>query len=67
MKLKLSRNKILLIMARKQLCIADVAEHCGVSRARAGAMLRQSEIAPAGAGRLASALGVDAAEIVDSE
>lgn len=65
MKIKLSRNKIMLIMARKQLSTSDIAANCGVSKQRAGAMLRQSEIAPAGAGRLADALGVDVAEIIE--
>ena len=65
MKLKLSRNKIMLIMARKQLSTSDIATNCGVSKQRAGAMLRQEEIAPAGAGRLAAALGVDVAEIIE--
>ena len=64
MKIKLSRNKIMLIMARKQLSTSDIAANCGVSKQRAGAMLRQEEIAPAGAGRLAAALGVDVSEIV---
>lgn len=63
--MKISRNKIDICRARRKKSISDLAEAYGVSRARMNVILNQREVSVVSAGRLAEALGVDVAEIIE--
>lgn len=65
--MELSRKKINLILARKQMTVTQLGEAYGVSRARINAILNQRKITFMCAGRLAAALGVDVTEILEDE
>ena len=63
--MKISREKINVQMARKQMTVAALAKTYGVSRARMNVILNQREVSTVSAGRLANALGVDVTEIIE--
>ncbi len=63
--MKLSRNKIEIARARKQMTVAQLADAYGVSRARINIILNQREVSTNCAGRMAAALGVDVTEILE--
>ena len=63
--MKISREKINVQMARKQMTVAALAKNYGVSRARMNVILNQREVSTVSAGRLANALGVDVTEIIE--
>ena len=65
--MKISRKKLNIILARKQLQVSELAEVYGVSRERMHAILRQDVMSPKCAGRLAKALDVDVTEILEDE
>lgn len=64
--MKISREKINIEMARKKMSVKDLADAYGVSRARINVVLNQREVSVVSAGRLADALGVDVAEIIEN-
>lgn len=66
MKLKLSRNKIMLIMARKCWKRSDLAKAYGVSSSRINIILGAAEVSTVVVGRMAAALGVDVTEIIEA-
>lgn len=63
--MKLNRNKVDVALARKKMTIVQLAEVYGVSRSRMNVILNSQVITPICAGRVADALGVDVAEIID--
>lgn len=63
--MKLSRRKIDMQLARKQMTVSSLAEVYGVSRPRMTIILGNKNITPICAGRLAEALGVDIADILE--
>lgn len=63
----INRMKINFALARKGWTMGSFAEACGLSRGRLHAILNAKHIMPQTAGRLAAALGVDVAEIVDMD
>lgn len=63
--MKLSKNKINIAMARKQMTVQQLAEAYGVSRNRINILLNQREVSTVSAGRMAQALGVDVTEILE--
>lgn len=63
--MKLSRTKIDMQMARKQLTVSALAEKYGVSRSRMTIILNNSDATPICAGKLAQALKVDITEILE--
>lgn len=63
--MKLSRDKVELARARKNMTVTALAEAYGVSRNRINIILNQREITTNCAGRLATALGVDVTEILE--
>lgn len=65
--MKLNRIEVNVIMARKELTVAKLADIYGVSRARMHVILNQREVTAACAGRIAKALGVDVTEILTDE
>lgn len=65
--MELSRNKINIAMARKQMTVQKLAEAYGVSRARINVILNQRRVSTVSAGKLAAALGVDVTEIIETE
>lgn len=64
---KLAREKIDLVMARKKMSVMGLAEAYGVSRARLNVILNSRKVTPICAGRVADALGVDVTEILADE
>ncbi len=64
-KMKINRDKIIILRARKKKSVADLAEAYGVSRARMNVILNQREVSVVSAGRLAEALECDVTEIIE--
>lgn len=64
--MKLSREKVDLILARNVMTVTDLAEHYGVSRARMNTILNSRKITTLCAGRLAKALNCDVTEILEN-
>ncbi len=65
--MKLNREKINIVMARKQLSITELAKIYGVSRSRMNIILNSQKVTIVVAGRLSAALGVDVTEILADE
>lgn len=63
--MRLNRSKVDVAMARKKMTVVQLAETYGVSRARMNVILNSQVVTPVCAGRVADALGVDVAEIID--
>lgn len=63
--MKISRDKIDLVMSRRQFTVTQLSKSYGVSRARMNVILNSVKVSPATAGRLAKALGVDVTEILE--
>lgn len=61
----LDRDKINLAMARKRYNIAELARVYGVSAQRMRTILNSRKVSTATVGKLAKALGVDVAEIIE--
>lgn len=64
---KLDEKKVSLAMADKNFTVATLAAVYGVSRVRMTNILNQRHITRVSLGRLASALGVSASEIIANE
>lgn len=60
-----SKEKVDIILARKQITAASLCEKAGFSRNRFYAILNSKSVSPKSAGRVASALGVDVTEIIE--
>ena len=65
--MEIERSKINLVMARNGLTINQLAEKYGVSSQRIRIILNSKNVTPAVVGRMAKALGVDVAEIIETE
>ena len=63
--MKLSKDKIDICMARKNLTVKELSSVYGVSSARINTILKSKVVTPACAGRVAKALDVDVTEIID--
>lgn len=63
--MQLSRAKINLVLARKQMTVTQLAERCGISRNRVNVILNSRTVSPMTAGKLAKALEVDVTEIIE--
>lgn len=63
--MKLNIEKVKLSMARNVMTVGDLADVYGVSRQRMNAILNQRNVTALCAGRLAKALSVDVAEIIE--
>lgn len=63
--MKLSKTKILLLMADKQMTMQKVASAYGVSRERINKIINSASVRPVTAGKLAKALGVNVADILE--
>ena len=64
--MKPDRNKINIEMAKRKWNVPQLAVAYGVSRARMNIILNSQSLTPACMGRLADALGVDVAEIIEN-
>lgn len=60
-----SKEKVNIILARKQITAAALCETAGFSRNRLYAILNSKKVSPKTAGRVAEALGVDVTEIIE--
>lgn len=65
--MKISKDKIELIMAEKGLTAVKVAERSGISRQNFSTIKLRGTCAPPTAGKLAHGLGVDVAEITEED
>lgn len=65
--MRMSRRKVNIALARKQMTVTELAEAYGVSRARMNVILNSQVVTPVCAGRVAKALDVDVTEIIDQE
>lgn len=63
--MKLDRVKTLVCMARKEMSGTDLAEMSGVSRQTISSVLHGKDCFPETVGKIATALGVDPAAIVE--
>lgn len=63
--MQLNKQKIMLFMAKQELSIAVLAERYGVTKQRMSYILNCSKVRPETAGKLAKALEVDVAEIIE--
>jgi DNA-binding Xre family transcriptional regulator len=64
-KIKLSEDKVKIVMAREGFSQKDLAEAIGVTSQRLGTMFKTSVVLTSNAGRIAKALNVDVTEIID--
>lgn len=64
--MRISRDKINICMARKKMTVQALANAYGVSRTRINVLLNQREVSTVSAGRMASVLGVDVTEILET-
>lgn len=62
-----SKEKVNVILARKQLTAVAFCESAGMSRNRFYTILNSKSVAPRTAGRIAAALGVDVTEIIETD
>lgn len=62
----LNRNKINIVLARKQMSVTALAKAYGVSRTRMHIILNSKDVTPICAGRLAEAIGMDVEDIIES-
>lgn len=65
--MRMSRKKVNIALARKQMTVTELAEAYGVSRARMNVILNSQVVTPVCAGRVAKALDVDVTEIIDQK
>lgn len=65
--MRMSRRKVNIALARKQMTVTELAGAYGVSRARMNVILNSQVVTPVCAGRVAKALDVDVTEIIDQE
>lgn len=59
-----SKEKVDIILAKKQTTISALCENEGISRARFYAILNSKNVTPKSVGRIAGALGVSVEEII---
>lgn len=64
--MELNRDKINVVMARKNMTVRQLAENCSVSRNRINVILNSRKVTPAAAGKIARGLDVDVTEIIDN-
>lgn len=60
----LDKEKIKLLMARREVSVTDLAERCGKTKQRVSCILNSVNVAPKTAGMIARALDVDVTEIL---
>ena len=65
--LKISKQKVLLILAERGMNIGDLAEHAGYKRNNLSILLSRGTCLPTSAGRLANALDVNVRDILEDE
>lgn len=63
--MNLSREKINICMARKQMTVPNLANAYGVTDQRMRVILNSKNVSPATAGKLSAALGVDVTDIIE--
>lgn len=62
----LNREKVDIVLARKGVTVSALCKTAGFSRNRFYTVMNSKKISPATAGRVASALGVDVTEIIET-
>lgn len=61
----LNRNKLNILMAKKELSVAKLAQLYGVSRSRMNVIINSRNLSPATVGRLAKALNVNVEDLLE--
>ena len=64
--MRINREMVNIVMARKKMTVTELAKVYGVSRARINIILNSREVTTICAGRMAAALEVDVDEILES-
>lgn len=65
--MELNREKINICLARNEMTLSQLAEDIGYSRSRIYTILSRKKVTPMVAGRVARALKVDVAEIIETK
>ena len=65
--MQLDKNKVKLIMAKKELSITKIAERAGVTKQRVSCIFNTINLAPKTVGMIARALEVEPEEIIETE
>lgn len=60
----LDKEKIKLLMARREMSVTDLAERCGKTKQRVSCILNSVNVTPKTAGMVARVLEVDVTEII---
>ena len=63
----ISRREVNLVCARKEMSLNELSERSGVTTQNIRALLKRGSCRPRTLGRIARALGVDPAELIDEE
>lgn len=63
--MQLDRNKIDLVMAKREMSVIDLAAACGITRQRASMILNSKNTQPKTVGKIANALGVEPEELLE--
>ena len=61
------REKVNLILAKKQLTVTELCETAGYSRNRFYTVMNSKKVSPKTAGKIADALNVDVTEIIETK
>ena len=63
--MQISREKLSLLLAKRQFTMATLAKECGISRNRIYVIVNSRSVMPKTVGRIADALEVDIADIIE--
>ena len=63
--INISQKEINLVCARKEMSLNELSKHSGVTAQNIRALLKRGSCRPKTLGRIARALGVDPAELID--
>lgn len=63
--MKVDKEKMLILMARKKINPNQVAENAGISVSTISSVMKRGACKPATAGQIAESLGVDVTEILE--
>lgn len=61
----INETKFEIALARQSMTKKEIAERAGMSRGRLAVILNSKKVTPIAVGRIATALNVDATEIID--
>lgn len=65
--MKINTNKVVLILAEREMSKSDLAKMCGISRQNLSTILGRGTCSPKTVGKIAKGLGIPVAEVVKEE